>query len=83
MACTLSEERLLKCIPDTTRQSAQDIVIVGCGSHFVTPTAVYDLKDMVYGYSVIIPALVMPGQTKEMVLGTNIITRHLMQLRVY
>lgn len=84
MACTISEsaeERVLKNIPDMTSQSAEDIVIVGCGGHRVAPTAVYDLKATVYGCSMIIPALVVPGQTEEMILGTNVIKRLLMQLR--
>ncbi|KAL1279463.1 hypothetical protein QQF64_026136 [Cirrhinus molitorella] len=84
MACTISksvEESLLKRNPDMTSQSAQDIVIVGCGGHHVTPTAVCDLKAIVYGCSMIIPALVVPGQTEEMILGTNVIKRLLTQLR--
>lgn len=84
MACTISEsaeERVLKNISDMTSQSAEDIVIVGCGGHRVAPTAVYDLKATVYGCSMIIPALVVPGQTEEMILGTNVIKRLLMQLR--
>ncbi len=84
MACTISksaEESLLKSNPDMTSQSAQDIVIVGCGGHQVTPTAVYDLKATVYGCHMIIPSLVVPGQTEEMILGTNVIKRLLMQLR--
>ncbi|RXN14312.1 interleukin-1 receptor accessory -like 1-A isoform X3 [Labeo rohita] len=84
MACTISEsaeESLLKSNPDMTSQSAQDVVIVGCGGHRVTPTAVYDLKATVYGCSMIIPALVVLGQTEEMILGTNVIKRLLTQLR--
>lgn len=84
MACTISksaEESLLTSNPDMTSQSAQDIVIVGCGGHQVTPTAVYDLKATVYGCSMTIPALVVPGQTEEMILGTNVIKRLLMQVR--
>ncbi|KAL0152835.1 hypothetical protein M9458_051856, partial [Cirrhinus mrigala] len=68
MACTISEsaeESLLKSNPDMTSQSAQDVVIVGCGGHHVTPTAVYDFKATVYGCSMIIPALVVPGQTED------------------
>ncbi len=78
MACTISksaEEILLKSNSDMTSQSAQDIVIVGCGGHQVTPTAVYDLKATVYSCPMIIPALVVPGQTEEMILGTNVIKR--------
>lgn len=84
MACTLSESaeaNLVKCIPNIMKQSAQDIVIVGCGGHRVTPTAIYDLQITVYGDSMTVPTLVVPGQTEEFILGTNAIKTLLMQLR--
>lgn len=58
MACTISEsteKKLLESNPTITSQSAQDIVIVGCGGHHITPTAVYDLKATVYGCPMLIP----------------------------
>ena len=84
MACTLSESAeamLLKYIPGNSKQSAQDIVIVGCGGHRVTPTAIYDLQVSVYGYSMTVPTLVVPGQSEEMILGSNVIKRLLTCLR--
>ncbi|KAK0136929.1 hypothetical protein N1851_026899 [Merluccius polli] len=83
MACTLSEsaEAMLQCIPGISMQSAHDIVIVGCGGHRVTPTAIYDLQVSVYGCSMTVPTLVVPGQSEEMILGTNVIKRLLTCLR--
>ena len=76
MACTLSESAeamLLQCIPGISMQSAHNIVIVGCGGHRVTPTAIYDLQVSVYGCSMTVPTLVVSGQSEEMILGTNVI----------
>ena len=84
MACTLSEPAeamLLQCIPGISKQSAHDIMIVGCGGHRVTPTAIYDLQVTVYGCSMTVPTLVVPGQSEEMILGTNVIKRLLTRLR--
>ncbi|XP_041960335.1 uncharacterized protein LOC121718947 [Alosa sapidissima] len=84
MVCTLSEfaeASLLRCSPDITKQSAHNIVIVGCGGHRVSPTAIYDLQVSMYGCSMTVPTLVVPGQTEEMILGTNAIKRLLTQLK--
>lgn len=84
MACTLSESAeacLLESNLSITKQPAQDIVIVGCGGHRVTPTAIYDLHITVYGCSMTVPTLVVPGQAEELILGTNAIKRLLTQLK--
>lgn len=76
MACTVSEAaatKLSQSIPNIEKKSAEDFVIVGCGGHLITPSAMYDLTASVYGYKVIIPVLVVPGQTDEMILGSNAI----------
>lgn len=76
MACTLSEAAeasLLASALTLTKCSADDVVIIGCGGHRVTPTAVYDLSVCVYGCRMIIPMLIVPGQTDEMILGSNAI----------
>lgn len=68
MACTISEmaeTKLLHSIPNIEKKSAEDFVIVGCGGHLVTPSAIYELTASVYGYKVIIPVLVVPGQTDQ------------------
>ncbi|XP_030606074.1 uncharacterized protein LOC115794610 isoform X2 [Archocentrus centrarchus] len=85
MACTVSEmadRKLSQSIPDIDRKSAEDFVIIGCGGHFVTPSAMYDLTVSVYGFRVIIPVLVVPGQTDDMILGSNAIKWLISQLKV-
>lgn len=41
----------------------------------------YDLTTSVYGYKVVIPALVVPGQTDEMILGSNAIKWLISQMK--
>lgn len=84
MACTISEAadiRLSQSVPNMERKSAEDFVIVGCGGHLVTPSAMYDLTASVYGYKVIISVLVVPGQTDEMILGSNAIKWLILQMK--
>lgn len=48
--CTLSESamaQLLVCNPDMKRYPADDVVIVGCGGHQVTPSAICDVEMVV------------------------------------
>lgn len=74
--CTLSEpavERLLQHNPDMRRYSADDVVIIGCGGHQVTPSAAYDVEVEVYDCKMVIPVVVVPGQTDYMILGSNAI----------
>ncbi len=76
MACTLSETAEASLLASTLtlrKCSADDVVIIGCGGHRVTPTAMYDLPVCVYGCKMIIPVLIVPGQTDEMILGSNAI----------
>lgn len=76
MACTVNEKtdtELSKSLHTIERKTAKDFVIVGCGGHLVTPTALYDLTATVYGYKVIVPVLVVPGQSDDMILGSNLI----------
>ncbi|XP_030604464.1 uncharacterized protein LOC115793557 [Archocentrus centrarchus] len=78
----LADRKLSQSIPDIDRKSAEDFVIIGCGGHFVTPSAMYDLTVSVYGFRVIIPVLVVPGQTDDMILGSNAIKWLISQLKV-
>ncbi|XP_076747571.1 uncharacterized protein LOC143421761 [Maylandia zebra] len=85
MACTISEtvdEKLSQSIPDIERRSAEDVVIVGCGGHLVTPSAMYDLTVSIYGFKVVIPVLVVPGQADDMILGSNAIKWLISQLKM-
>ena len=84
MACTLSlsaEARLIECVPNLRAQLADDVVIVGCGGHEVSPKAMYELEVTVYGCRMIIPVLVVPGQTDDMILGSNAIKQLIKQMK--
>lgn len=84
MACTLSEAAeasLLASALMLTKRSANDVVIIGCGGHQVAPTAMYDLSVSVYGCKMIIPVLIVPRQTDEMILGSNAIKSMLTLLK--
>ncbi|KAK0137580.1 Retrovirus-related Pol polyprotein from transposon 412 [Merluccius polli] len=84
MACTISEsavESLLQQYPDMTRDTADDYVIVGCGGHRVSPKDMYDLDVTVYGCRMVVPVMVVPGQTEQMILGSNAIKHILTQLK--
>uniref|UniRef100_A0A3Q2XGQ9 ribonuclease H n=1 Tax=Hippocampus comes TaxID=109280 RepID=A0A3Q2XGQ9_HIPCM len=82
--CTLSESamaRLLECNPDMRRYPADDVVIVGCGGHRVTPSAICDVEMVVYDCKLAVPMFVVPGQTDDIILGSNAIKKilHLMR----
>uniref|UniRef100_A0A3Q1FAW3 Gypsy retrotransposon integrase-like protein 1 n=1 Tax=Acanthochromis polyacanthus TaxID=80966 RepID=A0A3Q1FAW3_9TELE len=84
MSCSLSEvaaARLLQNCPDLKASPANDIVVIGAGGHHVYPTAVYDLEVTIYGFQLLIPTLVIPGQTDDMIVGSNAIKMliHLMK----
>lgn len=84
MACTMSEsavKSLLQQCPDMTRKTADDYVIIGCGGHRVSPKDMYDLDVTVYGCRMIIPTMVVPGQTEQIILGSNAIKHILTQLK--
>lgn len=76
MSCSLSEAaatRVLHYCPGVKRSPANDIVVIGAGGHHVTPTAVYDLEVAIYGFKLLIPTLVIPGQTDDIIVGSNAI----------
>ncbi|KAJ8385115.1 hypothetical protein AAFF_G00192560 [Aldrovandia affinis] len=84
MACTLSEAAeasLLQHNPDLRRCPADDVVIIGCGGHQVTPKAIYDVDVVVYDCKMVVPMLVVPGQTDDMILGSNAIKKILELMR--
>lgn len=84
MTSTLSEAaevKLLASASTLSKYSADDDVIIGCGGHRVTPTAMYDLSTCVYGCKMTIPVLIVPGQTDEMILGSNTIKSLLTSLK--
>ena len=84
MSCSISEAaaaRIVQHCPDLNSSPADDIVVVGAGGHHVYPKAVYDLEVVIYGFKLLIPTLVIPGQTDDMIVGSNAIKQliHLMK----
>lgn len=76
MACTLNEaaERcLLQHKPELQKLPANDVVIIGCGGHRVIPKVMYELELTVYACKMVVPVLVVPGQTDDLILGSNAI----------
>uniref|UniRef100_A0A8C6TE86 ribonuclease H n=1 Tax=Neogobius melanostomus TaxID=47308 RepID=A0A8C6TE86_9GOBI len=76
MACTINGETdsiMKRDYPEIDRKRADEYVIVGCGGQRVMPTALYDLSVLVYGIKVIVPVLVVPGQSDSMILGSNVL----------
>lgn len=84
MACTVSEssiESLLQQCPDITNRSADDYVIISCDGHHVSPKDMYNLDVEVYGCRMMIPMMVVPNQTEQIILGSNAIKHILTQLK--
>lgn len=85
MACTISEEaeQMLSSanLMVMSTDICPDIVLVGCGGVKVKPKSIYDLKVEVYGYMFRVPALVVPGQKDQMIIGTNVIKYLLKQFK--
>uniref|UniRef100_A0A9J7XGM7 ribonuclease H n=1 Tax=Cyprinus carpio carpio TaxID=630221 RepID=A0A9J7XGM7_CYPCA len=80
MACTMSEgaEALLKAAGVLLEEpeSAERIVLVGCGGKQTRPKGVYDLTLSVYGVKCAVPVLLVPGQRDELIIGLNVL-KHL------
>lgn len=85
MACTISveAEQLLENAGLTSQPDCDrnDIILVGCGGVQVKPKCIHELKMEVYGCSFIVPALVVPGQKDQLILGTNVIKHLLNQFK--
>lgn len=85
MACTISEEaeQVLKDVGLASEPICDypEIVLVGCGGVRVKPKCIHHLKMEVYGCTFTVPALVVPGQKDQLVLGTNVIKHLLKQFR--
>ena len=83
MACTLNEEAECSLreagVLMGEPQSAERIVLVGCGGKQTRPKGIYDLTLTVYGVECIVPVIVVPGQRDELIIGSNVL-KHLMRV---
>ena len=73
MACSINEAVEQQLIAagtlDSNIQQDTDIVLIGCGGVRVKPKRVCDLQFEIYGCTVIVPTLVVPGQVDELIVG--------------
>uniref|UniRef100_A0A8C5H551 Gypsy retrotransposon integrase-like protein 1 n=1 Tax=Gouania willdenowi TaxID=441366 RepID=A0A8C5H551_GOUWI len=84
MSCSLSEaaaKRILEHSPNIRTSPANGIVVVGAGGHQVAPTAIYDLEVIIYGFKLLVPTLIIPGQEEDMIVGSNAIKKLLHLLK--
>ncbi len=49
------------------------IVIIGCGGQRVNPKVMYELELTVYACTMVVPDLIVPGQTDDLILSSNAI----------
>lgn len=76
MSCSLSKAAatlILQHCSEIKKSPADNIVVIGAGGHHVTPTAVCDLKVTIYGFKVLVPTLVIPGQKDDMIVDSNVL----------
>ncbi|KAL7862550.1 hypothetical protein SRHO_G00139910 [Serrasalmus rhombeus] len=85
MACTLSEAAELKLIDagaaNETSRTDTDVILIGCGGSRVKPKCTIELNMEIYGCSISVPALVVRGQSDDLIIGTNVIKHILHQLK--
>lgn len=85
MCCTISEgaEQILESVGSASEPVCvnNDILLVGCGGVKVKPKCIHNLKMEVYGCTFSVPALVVPGQKDQVILGTNVIKHILKQFK--
>ncbi|KAL7839961.1 hypothetical protein SRHO_G00266190 [Serrasalmus rhombeus] len=85
MACTLSEAAELKLIDagaaNETSRTDTDVILIGCGGSRVKPKCTIELNMEIYGCSISVPALVVRGQSDDLIIGTNVIKHILHRLK--
>lgn len=77
MACTLSSsvipQLLEQAVLETTTLEPTDIVLIGCGGSKTIPSGVCDLDVEIYGCRVVVPTLVVDGQSDKLIIGSNLL----------
>uniref|UniRef100_A0AAV2IS10 ribonuclease H n=1 Tax=Knipowitschia caucasica TaxID=637954 RepID=A0AAV2IS10_KNICA len=76
MECTLSAslvpQLLQEGVINPTLQDT-DVVLIGCGGSRTLPVGVCDLNLEIYGCSVVVPTLVVNGQSEDLIVGSNLL----------
>lgn len=77
MACILSinvmPQFLRPVALETSTFQPTDVVLIGCGGSRTVPTGVWDITIEVYGCKVVLPMMVVAGQSEDLILGSNLI----------
>ncbi|KAL7851923.1 hypothetical protein SRHO_G00177080 [Serrasalmus rhombeus] len=60
-------------IVDEDFLSPSDVILVGCGGKQTKPEGICNLKLELYGFSFVVPVLVVDGQIDQLILGTNVL----------
>ncbi|CAI5684485.1 unnamed protein product [Oreochromis niloticus] len=76
MACTLSTnmvpQLLHHAVLQTPTLQPTDVVLIGCGGLRTVPSGVCDIMVEMYGCKVVVPMLVVTGQSEDLILGSNL-----------
>ena len=85
MVCTLSSAvipRLCECnVLKGNVLDPTDVVLVGCGGSKTVPSGMCELEVGIYGCRMIVPTLVVDGQSDYIILGSNILRCLVHQLK--
>ncbi|KAL6456481.1 hypothetical protein MHYP_G00350250 [Metynnis hypsauchen] len=60
-------------IVDEDFLSPSDVVLVGCSGKQANPEGICNLKLELYGFSFMVPVLIVDGQVDQLILGTNVL----------
>lgn len=56
---------------------SEPVILIGVGGKTAQPKCMYEADFNVYGFSCLVPVLIVPGQHDSLIIGTNLI-KHLM-----
>ncbi|CAI5673998.1 unnamed protein product [Oreochromis niloticus] len=76
MACTLSTNMMPQLLHHAVLQTSTlqptDVVLIGCGGSRTVPSGVCDITMEMYGCKVVVPMLVVAGQSEDLILPCNL-----------
>ncbi|KAK0141087.1 hypothetical protein N1851_021889 [Merluccius polli] len=73
-----SEQAVLK----TPALEATEVVLIGCGGSKTVPSGMCVLEVEVYGCKVVVPMLVVQGQSEDLIIGSNLLRYLVCHLRL-
>lgn len=77
MACTINPNLIPKLLHDDVLQNATlqptDVVLIGCGCSRTVPSGVCDIVVEMYGCKVVVPVLVISGQSDDLIIVSNLL----------